>query len=504
MSNTRTANSVKNIFASFANQIIMLLLGFISRSVFIRFLSVDYLGIQGLFSDILTMLSLADLGFGTAMTFSMYKPLAEKDYKKLAGLTTFYKKVYRVIALAITVIGLALVPFLKYLVKLDTELPHLTIYYLLYLANTIASYLVVYKTCILNADQKGYVITKYTSIFSVLQSVTMIIFLVLTRNYIVYLCVQVAFTYFRNFYISYVAEKMYPFIKEKVVLDKSETNGIFKNIGSVFLYKISSVLINATDNTLISVIVGTATVGYLSNYNMIITKITSFVNTLFYSLTASLGNLIVKEKEEKRYEIFLIMQSLSVFLSSFCIICVYFLMQDLIKVWLGEAYQLDKLVLIALVVNFYFSISLLPIWVFREATGLYQKTKFVMLFTAGINIILSIILGKWIGLAGILFATSIARILTYFWYEPRLLFRTYFGKSCIVYFLGVAKSLVVTALIFAVIYVISGFIVVDSWLALILKAMVVGAVTLVLLILIYYKSEGTKLLLNKVKGFLKR
>ena len=497
---SRTSNSIKNIIYSVGNNVLVLLLGFISRSVFLYCLSVDYLGVQGLFGDILNMLSLADLGFGTAMTYSMYKPLADKDYDRLAGLTTFYKKVYRLIALVVAVVGLALVPFLKYLVKLDTELPHLVLYYLLYLANSIASYLVVYKTCILSADQKGYILTKYSGIFSIIRTCVMIVVLLLTRNYILYLCVQVLFTYLYNFYVSHLAEVQYPFINKKVELSKSETKGIFNNIGSVFLYKISGVLITATDNTLISVIVGTASVGFYSNYTLVVAKVSAVINTVFYSLTASLGNLVVKENEQKRYEIYKSMQSVSTILSSFSFVCVMCLIQDLIKVWLGNEYVLPYLVVIALSINFYFAIILLPIWVFREATGLYRETRYVMLMTAILNIVLSIVLGKLIGLAGIIFATSISRLLTYFWYEPRLLFGKYFGRSSKEYFIEILKNVGITALAFVPGCYLSSLMAVDSWFKLFIEAFVVGSGTMIIMIVVYRKSEGVLLIKNKVRA----
>lgn len=501
---SRTKNSFKNIAYSWINQILAIVLGFASRSIFLYCLSIDYLGIQGLFGDILNMLSLADLGFGTAMTFSMYKPLAEKDYNKLAGLTNFYKKIYRVIAISITCIGVSLVPFLKYFVNLDSDMPNLTIYYLLSLANTVASYLIVYRTSIVTADQKAYILTKCQSVFNILSTIATSAFLLITHNYAVYLTIQVLFTYARNFYSSYIARKMYPFLDNEVHLSKKETHGIFKNIGAVFLYKISSVLINATDNTLISVIVGTAFVGYYANYTMLITKLTAFINTLFYSLTASLGNLIIKEGEEQRYQIFKIMQSVSEILSTFCVTCVLALQQDFIYVWLGNQYQLENLVVYALVINFYFSISLLPIWVFREATGLYQKTKYVMLITAACNIVSSIILGKMIGLAGIIFATSISRLLTYFWYEPKLLFKTYFGHSCRIYFINVLKSLIVALFICLTVDILSSGIVANDWFSLIMKGFVVAGVTGGLEIIIYHNSEGFIFLKTKIHGLIEK
>ena len=504
MTSSRTENSLKNISFSIFNQLLNIFLSFASRTAFIVCLNVDYLGISGLFGDIFSMLCLADLGFGTAMTYSMYKPLAEKNYYRLAGLIQFYKKVYRVIACAITIIGITLIPFLPYLVNTETKIQHLTLYYILMLANVVSSYLFVYKTNIISADQKNYLITKYTSIFSIIRTICSIIFLFLTHSYTVYLIIQVAFTYGTNFFNSYIAGKNYPYIKNKVKLPKNETKGIFSNIRSVFLYKISSVFITATDNTLISVIVNTTAVGYYSNYTIITNKIYNLVNTVFYSLTASIGNLIVKENYERRYQIFEIMQSVSLILTTCCLTCLFFLQEDFIRLWLGEEFLLDKLVLIAMLTNFYFSVILMPIWVFREATGLYQKTKYVMLMTALINIVVSIFLGQVMGLAGIIFATSISRLVTYFWYEPLLLFKNYFGKSCSIYFVGVIKSMMTTVAVFLVSFLASSFIEATNWFWFFIKTIVVGSISLVMALVIYHKTEGFQLLKKRSMDLLQK
>lgn len=498
--NSRTSNSIRNIIFSFGFQLITLFLGFINRTIFIWILGVNYLGISGLFSDILSMLSLADLGFSVALTYSMYKPLAAKDYKKLAGLINLYRKVYRIIALAVTVIGLAIVPFLKYLVRLNKPIPDLTLYYLLFLANTVASYLVVYKTSILTADQKEYVLNKYRSIFSILQTVFMTLFLWFTHNYTVYLCVQVFFTYAMNFYCSHVAEKEYPFIKEKIELPFKEVKNIFKNLYSVFLYKISGVLLNATDNTLISVLVGTSMVGYYSNYSMIITNATNLINTLFYSLTASLGNLVVQENEERRYKVFQMMQSVSEILSTICICGFTFLIQDFIRLWLGNKFILDDAILLAIICNFYLGISLLPVWVYREATGLYNQTKYVMIITAIINLVLSIWWGRLYGVAGIIFASVVSRLVTYVWYEPVLLFKEYFGKSSWLYFGGVLKSIILTIILMIIEkFTISTYFIPHTWIQFGFKIVVVAIVTVGAVILCYIRTPGVQLIYQKFK-----
>ena len=363
MTEGRVKNSVRNIGYRLVSQVASIILKFVSRTIFIYILGVEYLGINGLFSEVLQMLSLADLGFGTAMVFSMYKPLAEHDEKRLTRLVALYKRIYTIIAIVITVIGVALVPFLKYLVNLDQNIPYLKIYYLLYLANTVSSYLVVYKTCILNADQKNYLVSKYNTIFNFIFIIITSVVLLLTHNFMVYLVTQVVVTYANNFYVSHVAEKLYPYINNKVEkLPKEEGKKIFENVKSVFIYKVANTLVGSTDNTLISVLIGTVAVGFYSNYSMVINNIVLFINIVFSSVTASIGNMVVEANKKKNYDVYCLMQQVSFLLSTVAITVTYLMINDLIYVWLGEKFILDPLVTIAIALNMYFSVVLMPIW----------------------------------------------------------------------------------------------------------------------------------------------
>ena len=500
MAEGRAKKSIRNITYRMISQVMSILLKFVSRSIFISILGVEYLGINGLFSEILQMLSLADLGFNTAMVFSMYEPLAKKNEYKLAQLVMLYRKIYRIIAITIFCLGLAITPFLQYLVKLDSEIPLLRVYYLLYLANTVASYLVVYKTCILTADQKGYLLSKYDTFFSIASTIACCLFLYFTHNFLIYLIVQVFFTYARNFYCSHVTTRLYPYISMKVdKISQKESRGIFENIKSVFVYKLATTLVGSTDNTLISVMIGTVTVGLYSNYSMVITNVTMFVNILFSSVTASLGNLLVEANNEKNYSIYRSMQTISFILSSFSVSCVYSLMNDFISVWIGNEFLLDNMVLIAIVVNMYFSVVLMPIWSYREAAGLYRQTKYVMVVTAIVNLLLSIALGKIIGLAGILIATSIARISTYFWYEPKLLFKQYFSKSVIGYYVGIGLNILASAFVLISTSILFRNISVNTWLQLLFKAMGIALVSIALSILLYFRTNEFKKLISRFR-----
>lgn len=504
MGESRTSNSIKNISANILYYLLTFVLSFVSRTVFLRTLGVGYLGINGLFNDVLSMLNLAELGFGTVMTYSMYKPLAEKDYDTLAGLTHFYKKIYRIIALTIIGLGIVLIPFLPYIVNLEQEIAHLELYYLLFLASNVASYLVTYKTTVMYADQKNYVFVKYTAYWNIAQTITLMLILILTPNYILYLCVQVGFVYASNFQKSMVAQKRYPFIGKKVQLPAEKKKSVFKDVGSAFLYKIANVLITGTDNTLISILISTEMVGFYSNYQIITARIGTIVCTVFSSLITSIGNLLAQENSERKFQVFQTMQSVCLMMTSFFVTCILVLQEDLIRVWLGEEFVLGHVALIAIVFKFYFDISIMPVTSFREAAGLFRKTKFLMLWTAFINMVLSVVLGKQIGLAGIIFATSISKLFTSFWYEPRLLFKDYFKKPCRIYFMEMFLGLIKTLFVVFIVGGVSQYLVPDGWLTLIGKGIIVAAISLIVTIVLYCRTPGFELVISKVKSMIKR
>ena len=501
-SNSRTENSIINMFFGFAYQFITLILSFVSRTVFLQVLSVDYLGINGLFTDILQMLSLADLGFNTAMTYSFYKPFAEGNKAKIASLVKFYKQVYRVIAISVASIGLMLTPFIEYIVNAEQEIPLLQVYYLFSLAGVVVSYLYVYKTTLLVADQKNYYIVKISIIINIVKTVIQIISLILFRNYIVYLAIALCANFINNYIESKRAEKEYPYLTgETESLNPDEKKSIFKNLKSVFLYKISGILLNATDNIFISVLVNTVTVGYYSNYLMINTKVTGFLSTGFGAITASVGNVIVTEKEDKRYEIFQTLQTVSFIICGIVVSGYLLLINDFISVWLGNTYVFDLPTVLTIALNLYFGCVLQPIWSYREATGLYTKTKYIMLITAGLNIVFSLVMGKWWGIKGILLASIVSRILTYIWYEPYLLFKQYFNRPVRKYYMGLICNVILVLAIVFINQALFKSMIVNSWFSLFLKVAVIGVATVAEFIGIYIRTEGCRLLIDKVKYF---
>lgn len=503
MSDSRVKKSTYNMIAGFLNQFLTLIFSFISRTVFISVLGKEYLGLNGIFADVLNLLSMADLGFNTAMAYSFYKPLAEHDEDKLAALVNFYRKVYNVIAISVTVAGIAVIPFLRLVVNTEKDIPNLELYYLFALAGIVISYLFVYKTTILTADQKNYEVTKITIWTNLCKTVSQIVFLLLTHNYILYLTINVVFQFLNNLIASRKATKSYPYIKKRELLSKEEQKGIFANMKSVFIYKISGTLFSATTNIMISVIVGTVAVGIYSNYQMVSQKLLLIIQIIFSALTASIGNVIVKESAEKRYEVFMAAQSVSFILCGIVTSMFGLLANDLVSVWLGADFLLSTKTLMALTLNTYLSCVLLPLWVYRDATGLYRKTKYIMLIGSLLYIILAIVGGNVWGIAGIILASAVARLSTYFWYEPKLLFREYFNRGAGKYYVSLLMNLLlVSVTVVALSFLLNGM-TADNWSSLIVKSIVVGVSCSLIFMVAYVKSPGFQIIWRKAKTILK-
>lgn len=506
MANTRLQNSKKNIIFAYVQQFVTIFLKFFSRTVTIQVLGADYLGISSLFSDVLNLLSLADLGFSTAMAYTFYKPIAEDDDVRISQLVNFYKKIYSIIALVVLGIGLSMLPFLGYIVNLENAVPHIKLYYILYVVNSAVSYLFVYKTILLTASQKNYILVRMQLVINIIMTGIQMILLIVTRNFICCLLIMIGITVLQNVYPSYKVSKIYPAIKENHTLPKEERNKIFSNIKAVFIYKVSGKLVTSTDNVLISTIINTTTVGYYSNYNMLVTYLTGFVSAIFTSITASVGNLLVskQDNQEKKFKVFECEQIVAMMISNIVVVCYGLLINDFIKLWIGAEYVVDNIAVFAICLNFYLTCIFQPLWSFREASGLYLKTKYINIATAVVNLVLSAIWGYKIGLAGILLATPISKLATYFWYEPPILFADYFNKSSKEYFILVLRNTVYIAAIICVAYFAGTMIETPSFLMWFVKAIVVGTICTVINVLLYWKTDGCRLLVDKVRQMFAR
>ncbi|HAT4171279.1 TPA: sugar translocase [Clostridium perfringens] len=488
----RKKNSILNIITSFIEQFLNLILGFIIRTIFIYTLGKDYLGLNGLFTQILTVLSLAELGFGTALNYSMYKPLAEKNNKKLRSLTRYYKKIYNIIGITILIIGLLVIPLLPYIIKTDTQIDiNYNIIYIMYLINTVSSYLLyAYKSSILNASQKQYLIKKTSILISICVSILQIVVLYVTRNYYIYLSTILLKNIVLNISIAKKADKIFPFLREKEheKITTEEKVKIKQDVSSISIYKISDVMLSSTDNIMISALIGIAITGIYSNYSYIITTINTFLGLIFSSIIASVGNLDATEDCLEKNKVFNKIFFVNIWTVGICSICLWQLLTPFITIWIGKTYTLDKLTVFIIVLNFLIKGLENTTYVFRIGAGVFQQSKYRPIASVIINLGLSIILAKYIGIAGVFLGTIISRLLTYFWVDPIVIYRDLFKKSSKEYFYMYFKGIISISISGIIVNLINKFIIYDNIKFFIVRLIITFIIPNLVFIIIYRKD----------------
>lgn len=443
---SRTEYSILNILAGVGGYFLNTILGFVCRMVFVQCLSADYLGVNGLFTNILTMLSLAELGVGSAVVYALYKPLAENDEAKIASLMQLYAKAYRTIGLLIGVVGLALMPFINIIIR---EQPNISeSIYLLYainLFNTASSYFFSYRSSLLIAAQRNYIVAGISYAISLVQTILQMVFLLVFHNYIVYLLIQTAGTLLFNVVVSQVAVKQFPYIRGKNAppLPEQERRALFANVRDLMVYKVSGLLVNSTDNILITFFNGLATTGIASNYTLLVNTLNSLLGQVFNGLTASIGNHNASESVEKRYQMFRFLNMMNFWIFGWAALGIFFCSSDLVQLCFGEEYVLPTEIPFVLALNFFTVGMMNAVWTYKHTMGLFHYGRFIQFFTGVLNIVFSVWLGTHWGLFGILFATFLARLFTSLWYDPYAVFKYGFDKPLIEYVKRIANYVVI-------------------------------------------------------------
>lgn len=433
---SRTINSINNIKYGLLGQILSIFSNFVMRMVFVRALNSEYLGINGLFTNIVSILSLAELGVGSAIIYSLYKPLAEKDELKIKALMNLYKRAYNFIGILVLLLGIILLPFLNFFISDMPNIKNLEVIYLFYVINSSFSYFVSYKRSLLVADQKKYIDLKYHYIFYLSRIFMQMTILLILRDFIIYLLVQLSMTIAENVFISRKVNQMYPFINKNIStsLEKQETLTIIKNVKALMLHKVGTVVVAGTDNLLISKFVGIVNVGLYSNYILIINSISQVFVIIFQSFTSSVGNLLESKDENRKEFIYKCIDLFGFWIVSFSSICLLLLLNPFISLWLGDTYLLSNHIVFLIVLSFYLNGMRRSVWVFYEAYGLYWYDRYKPIFESVINLFSSIFLATYIGIEGVILGTIISTLSTAFWIEPLVLFKYGFRTSVSSYF----------------------------------------------------------------------
>lgn len=452
---SRTHYSLMNSSVSTIVYLIKLVLSFAVRSYFIKYLGVEYLGLNGLFTNILSFLSLAELGIGTSIVYELYKPLAFDNKEEIKSLMKLYKRAYDFIGVAVALLGVLLIPLIPFMLKGGTNINHVYIIYILFLSNSVVSYFFTYKRSILNADQQNYKTVVNDFIFYFFMSIIQIVILKYTSNFFLYLIVQIITTLASNLVISLIVNKKYPYLKKSKVIDVPDSvrKSLKKNIIGNISSQIGAIVVLGSDNILISSFVGLVQVGIYGNYTMITNAARSLIQQVTGSVTSSVGNVVAKGNKEKDYNIFKLYLFICSSLAFVCGILVDFFINPFIRIWVGDKFLLPEhtivLMAIYLVILTYQGASR----TFISAYGLFWQQRWKPLFEAFFNILFSLLflLVFKLGIDGVLLGTIFSSIAIIVWYEPWVVFTDGLKRS--------VKSYVISTMMFYLKFLIGLFIV---------------------------------------------
>ena len=504
---SRTENSLRNLRYAALLNLALVVVNFIARRVFVVVLSEQYLGLNGTFTNVLSMLSIAELGVGTAITYSMYKPLAEHNEDLLLSLMALYRRFYRIIALVILILGAALTPLLPYLTYDLPDIPNIRLIYLLFVLDSALSYVFVYKQSLITADQKQYIVTAYRNIALMLLAVVQSVLLIATKNYYLYLAAKIISTVAINVVLARKADQMYPFLQSKTIpaLPPAIQTEISKNIRATLIHKLGTVVVFQTDNLLIAIFVGAVSVGIYSNYVMITSGLTMAYLLVFRSLTASVGNLCAQEDKTRAREVFWEIDLFGRWLYGFSAICLVVLFNHFIgSVWLTQEYLFPMELVLIIAANFYITGMRQSVLTYRDAMGLYWYDRYKAVLEALINLVVSILLARRMGILGIFIGTFVSTVTTCLWVEPYMLFKHGFHYPVRGYFLRYAlHTLLTIAAGFATWYACS-LLPSTGLLPFIGKLIVCAILPNALFLLFYRRTQAFQALYQVIRNRLKR
>lgn len=502
----RSKNAFRNISFGITNKVVTIILPFIVRTIFIRTLGAEYLGLNSLFSSILTVLNLTELGFSSAIVFSMYKPIAEDNDQSINALLYFYKKVYRYIGCIILAIGLLLIPILPNLIRgTYPEDIHLIIVYVIYLFNTVLSYfLFAYLTALITAFQRDDIISKINIFISIALYGSQIVILLLVTNYYIYILTMPICTILNNLLTAIMAKKMFPQYSPIGKLKSDQKADIKEKVSGLMINKICVVSRNAFDSIFVSMFLGLMETTIYNNYYYIMNSVVVMLNVLATSIVAGIGNSVSMESEEKNYHDMKKMNFIYMWLAGWCTVCLLCLYQPFMKIWVGEQLMFSMSTVVLLCLYFYILKMGDIRSIYDQAIGIWWENRFRAIAEAIANLILNYVLGKYWGVNGIIVATLISLFIINFCYGSQIIFHYYFKNQTIKeYYLMNTIFAIVTFLIGCITYFICELIKIDGVIELIVRGGICVVIPNGLYFILYCKTnyfkESVPWVLSKMK-----
>lgn len=501
----RVRQAEKNIFFGYLGNIMIMIMGFLQRTVFIMVLDRTLLGVNSLYTDILSVLSLAELGIGSALNYSLYKPVAENNLEKIKSYMRLYKRAYLAIAGVITVVGIALIPLLPYLIKDSKGIDggELVLYYLIFLFNTVITYFVAYKYSLANAQQRNYIQTNIATITKIITVFAQIIILLVTKNFLLFLLTQSVVELIQKIFVSVYFNKLYPYLREHNVrkLDREETDVVVRKTKALMFHKIGDVARMSTDSIIITYFMDVGWVGIVGNYMMILTYAINFIGVIFNSVISGFGNLVATESKERQYAMFKVYRFAACWLYGFAAVGFWLLLTPLITgIWLNESWGLGQAVLTLMLVDLYFKGGRTVLVNFKIAAGVFEQDKYLPLFQGAVNLALSIIGIQYIGLAGVYVGTVVSGVLANL-IQPVIVYRDCFSMKAWPYFKDSAKYIgVIVGIVLLMIPIKAVVMVQVNMLSFIVTAVIITFVYNTVFFLLFRKTQEFDYLWNLAVG----
>lgn len=451
----RVQSAARNIVFGYIGNLTTQILGFVLRSIFIAHLGDTLNGVNDLYTSLLSVLSMAELGVGTALNYSLYGPVARKDYEKIKSYMLLYRKAYRVIGLVIGAAGLLVSPFLPYLVKQPegVSVRDMTLYYFIFLFNTVSSYFVAYKYSLVNAEQKNYIQTNVITVTKMITVTLQIGVILATRNFYLYLLTAAFVELIQKIFVSDYLNRRYPYLKDRNVarLSREETGEVVQKTKALMFHKIGDVARLQTDSMIISSFINVTLVGYVGNYNMILTSVSNFVNIIFNSVLSSFGNLIATESKDKQYQMFRVYRFFACWIYGFSAVGFFLLLTPLIILWpsVGPGKTLPATVVGLILTDYYFKGDRIVLSNFKTAAGVFEQDKYLALLQGAVNLVISIALVQKIGLSGVYVGTIVSGLIANVT-KPFIIYKACFDRDAKAYFVDSVKYLTVILGILAV------------------------------------------------------
>ncbi len=501
----RVKSATRNIAFGYVGQVATALMSFILRTVFIMHLNETLLGVNALYGNILSLLNMAELGIGTALNFSLYGPVARGEKEKIKSYMQLYRKAYFVISLVVAVIGISLTPFLGFFIKEpgDNSLRDLTIYYFIFLFNTVSTYFVAYKYSLVNAEQKNYIQTNINTITKIITVFIQILVVVFTENFYLFLLTDAAVQIVQKVIVSRYLNKRYPYLLEKDIqkLSKEETDAVWTKTKALVFHKVGDVARLQTDAIIISSFVTVATTGVVDNYNLIINSVSNFVNIIFNSVISSFGNLIATESKEKQFTMFRIYRFFAAWIYGFSFIGYMILLTPLIRLWLGDKWMLPAAAVYCILTDYYFKGDRIVLSNFKTAAGVFEPDKYLALIQGAVNLVISITLVQTsLGITGVFIGTVVSGLIANIT-KPVIIYKACFDEKVSGYFVDTLKYLLSLSFVYVLCSIIGKFVLKDLTIfTFIIMALIITVIFNGTYLLLYGRSSEFKYLTDKIKS----